>query len=393
MAARASRIDALRGFAVIGILLVNIWTFLYGYEQHYFPGHGPLSDGDRLLTFLLAALVEQKFYPIFAFLFGAGFALQTGPRHVPGPALDAIKLRYRRRVAWLLACGVLHGTLVWFGDILTAYAVTAFWLVTMAGRPLSNVVKVTEFWFWLNLLIMLVLAWLTFIAPPVNQAALHAEVKQINNVYAAFGSGSWLDAARVRLDLYLTNIVGFLAFLPRVALLFMLGVLAVRCGWLTRPHRFRRQWKKVLLAGLVLGLPPNLWWGSVALARAIDPFQPVPFGQWALAVVDAAGPLLAAAMVAAFMLVRERLLGWLAPLGRMALTNYLAQSLVLVVLLQGWGLGWGARASRMELLALAAGLLALQWAWSRRWLARHAQGPAERLWRRLVERGMRQPGQ
>ena len=91
----------------------------------------------QLAVFFVAALAEQKFYPIFAFLFGAGFALQTGARRAEGAALDAIRAVYRRRLKWLLACGQLHGTLIWFGDILTAYAVTGFWLLHKAGRRLS----------------------------------------------------------------------------------------------------------------------------------------------------------------------------------------------------------------------------------------------------------------
>lgn len=375
MASRSARIDALRGCAVFGILVVNVWSFVYGYSVYRYGMQEGLPLWDQLAVLFVAAFAEQKFYPIFAFLFGAGFALQTGRR----PATPV----YLRRLRWLLAVGLVHGTLIWFGDILTAYAVTGFWLVAKAGRPLRELVTSLRLLVFVNALIMLGYGVMTALT---HDAALEDGVAQLIDLqyaHAVYTQGGWGDIALARLGDFAYNLVGFYLFVPRLALLFILGVFAVRLGWLTRPERHRALWRKILLLGLVAGAPLNAWWAVVAVSDMARPFAPLPGAGIALALTDLAGPCLAAAYVAAFMLMRERLLAWLVPVGKMALTNYLTQSLLLSFLLQGFGLGLGAVMSRAQLLALCFGIMALQLTLCHWWLARHAQGPVEAAWRRF----------
>jgi uncharacterized protein len=382
VARRSSRIDALRGLAVFGILLVNVWGFVYGYSLYTVSAHAPLSFADKLSVYLVAAFAEQKFYPVFAFLFGAGFALQTGGLRAPGPALDAIKMRYLRRVQWLLAVGLLHGTLLWFGDILTAYAITGLWLITKAGRRLSDLAISLRVLMVVNAAIMLLYGAMAVAYFDRDAGEIVTHVHDSLAQHAAFTQGGWLDAALARLRNFGDNIMGFFIFVPRIALLFMLGVFAVRRGWLTRPERHRAAWRKVLAVGLAAGLPFNLWWGLIAVAEVGDPFTPPAGIALFTAALDLFGPCLAAATVATFMLARERFCAWLAPVGKMALTNYLTQSLVLMLLLQGFGLGLGAVLTHAQLMLLCVSLMLAQLAFSHWWLAAHAQGPFEALWRR-----------
>lgn len=375
MAARSARIDALRGCAVFGILVVNVWSFVYGYSAYRYGMEEGLPLWDQLAVLLVATFAEQKFYPIFAFLFGAGFALQTGRR----PATPA----YLRRLRWLLAAGLLHGTLIWFGDILTAYAVTGFWLAAKAGRPLRELAASLRLLVIVNAIIMLGYGIVMAVSHDAALEDLVAQLIDLQYAHAVYTQGGWSDIAVARLGDFAYNLIGFYIFVPRLALLFMLGVFAVRLGWLTRPERHRAVWRKVLLIGLAAGLPFNAWWGVVAVADMVRPFGPLPGAGIALALTDLAGPCLAAAYVAACMLVRERLLAWLAPVGKMALTNYLTQSMLLSFLLQGWGLGLGAVMHRAQLLGLCLGIMLGQLAWCHWWLARHAQGPVEAAWRRF----------
>lgn len=380
MAARSSRIDALRGFAVFGILLVNVWGFVYGYSLYRYSVQDILPLADQLAVMLVAGLAEQKFYPIFAFLFGAGFALQTGRQ--------AASETFQRRLRWLLACGLVHGTLIWFGDILTAYAVTGFWLASKAGRPLRDLATSLRILVVVNAMILL--GFGTMMA--LDHGSLDSAIEQTiagQRAHAVYTLGGWRDIAGERLSDFGINLLGFFIFLPRLALLFLLGVFAVRLGWLTRPERHRAGWRKVLLVGLALGVPLNAWWALVALADTASPFSPLPGAGLALALLDLAGPILGAAYVATFMLVRARLLGWLVPVGKMALTNYLAQSLLLSFLLQGFGLGLGAILDRAQLLGLCFGIMTVQLLASRWWLRHHAQGPVEAAWRRYIHAGRR----
>jgi uncharacterized protein len=162
----------------------------------------------------------------------------------------------------------------------------------------------------------------------------------------------------------------------------------VRLGWLTEPQRHRHIWRRVCAVGLGLGLPFNLLAATAILWQTADPYQ-TTFNTLLLELLlYAGGPLLAAGYVAVLMLAGPALMAalarWLAPVGRMALSNYLAQSLLGTFLLQGWGLAWGARLRPIEMLALALAIMAAQVWISRCWLARFRQGPVEALWRRLA---------
>ena len=149
---RYAHIDALRGIAVFGILLVNIWSFIWGFNSLRY-GVLPVTATlfDVLSVAFVAFFAEQKFYPIFAFLFGASFVLITrSARQKLGRWSEAEQL-YRRRMKWLLACGIVHGVLIWFGDILTVYAIAGFWVLSgLANAKLRKVRK--HLYVWLSLI-------------------------------------------------------------------------------------------------------------------------------------------------------------------------------------------------------------------------------------------------
>ncbi len=382
MAARSHRIDALRGLAVFGIMLVNVWGFVYGMQLQRFPTDGgavPLLD--QLTIFLVAAFAEQKFYPIFSFLFGAGFALQTGGRQGNGPALDATRAAYRRRLRWLLVVGLLHGCLLWFGDILTTYAVTGFWLVYKAGQRMVRLVASLRLLIIANLVLSALLGAAMVFAHLLAPEEILAAIGEARRAHAIYTQGAWHDIAQLRLADFAWGLLNAVVLLPRIALLFLLGVLAVRLGWLTHPERHRQLWRRVLLVSVCIALPLNLWWGWVSVGAAIDPLTARLSAGLAVAALDLAGPLMGAGYTALFMLAGPHVARILVPVGRMALTNYLSQSLVLMLLLQGFGLGLGAHLSRAAMVALCAVLMLIQLGVSHWWMARHQQGPLEKLWR------------
>lgn len=386
MARRIARIDALRGLAVFGIMLVNVWGFAYGFSLYNLALDETLTAADKLSVFVVAAFAEQKFYPIFAFLFGAGFALQTGGHRAPGRAADAIAATYRRRLTWLLACGIVHGALLWFGDILTAYALVGFWLASTVGWRLASMMNALRVLLAVNAVLIVGLGLLAILVAQGDVDELIRLSQESLAEHAAFAYGTWTDAALMRLKNYSINIASLIVFGPFLALLFVLGVLAVRLGWLTRPERHRLGWERVLLAGLALGLPFNLWWGWTAVAMVEHPFRPPAGADVGSVMLELGGPALAAATVAVFMLAREGFASWLVPVGRMALTCYLSQSVLLMFLLQGFGLGLGAVLSRAQLLLLCAAIMLAQTLLCRWWLASHSQGPVETLWRRYTYR-------
>ncbi|MGI4846893.1 MAG: DUF418 domain-containing protein [Janthinobacterium lividum] len=389
---REQRIDALRGLAVFGILLVNIWSFTSGFESLHYgllpPAPTTLAAlADRAAVFFTALLAEQKFYPIFAFLFGAGFALQVRTQFRQCRDWACARQLFRRRLRWLLCCGLLHGALVWFGDILSLYGSAGFLLVGLAGARWRVIRLTLVFWLsaWLILLAVNLAAALPLSADGASGAAAGAMIERAQQARAIYTSGTWMAIGQRRLLDFSVLLRQSLYIVPQVVSLFVLGLISVRRGWLTRPHRHVPLWRRVRLLGLLIGVPVNLLWACAALLEAIAPAEAPRYTYLVYAVMPLAGTCLGAAYVASFMLMRAAALQWcsrwLAPAGRMTLSDYLCQSLLCVLLLQGAGLGWGALLSPGQTMLLFAAIVLLQLLVCRWWLARFKLGPLEMLYR------------
>ncbi|MEC4717782.1 DUF418 domain-containing protein [Noviherbaspirillum sp. CPCC 100848] len=392
---RYAHIDVLRGIAVFGILVVNIWSFVWGFGS---LRYGVLPDQatfvDKAAIFGIAFLAEQKFYPIFAFLFGAGLALQGGPLESGIGERALAQRRYRRRLAGLLGLGIIHGTLVWGGDILTIYGSIGFLIVGLAGAQRKAIG--IQLWNW-------TVVWLTLIACNIAMAlTAYADsdpytlgarlIGEARSAHLAYAHGSPVRQFLQRLFDYAAVTMNSLFMVPHVLVLFLLGLYSVRAGWLTEPQRHAGLWRRVRLTGYAFGIPFNLLWAWVVLRETSNPFDANVFGLTVYSLLPLGGSLLAAAYVATVMLAAGRRstaqASRLAPVGRMALTNYLAQSAFGVLLLQAVGLGWGRHVAEAPalLLPLLALIMVCQTAFSRWWLSKHAQGPLERLMARYVRR-------
>ncbi|WP_151637707.1 DUF418 domain-containing protein [Noviherbaspirillum aerium] len=393
---RHAHIDVLRGVAVFGILVVNIWSFAWGFGS---LRYGVLPDAatlaDRATVFGIAFLAEQKFYPIFAFLFGASFALQTASFRSRLPDWSSVRGRYRRRLAALLLLGIMHGTLVWAGDILTIYGSVGFLIVGLAGARRSSVGIHLWNWsvVWLVLIACNAAMALTAYAdsdPYTLGARLAGEAR---SAHVAYAYGSLGQHFIQRLIDYLAVSMNSLFMVPHVLVLFLLGIFAVRAGWLTEPLRHADLWRRVRASGYAVGIPFNLLWAWVVLTETANPFNADAFGLTVYSLLPLGGSFLAAAYVASIMLAAAGRPAWpqrwLAPVGRMALTSYLTQSVIGVVLLQGIGLGWARHvaAAPALLLPVLALIMLCQVLFSRWWLSGHAQGPVESMMSRYVGRG------
>jgi uncharacterized protein len=377
---RLDVVDALRGFALFGILLANIL---------YWSGWGMVTDAQRIAWGGAAGdlwqyrfhhlLVDGKFYTIFSFLFGAGFALQL--ERLLRRGHDGLRI-YRRRVLVLLAIGTVHSVLIWDGDILMLYALLGL-LLPLFHRWTRRALV------WAGLV-------LVFVVPFAGMALFEAfGWKPQDWFYAqsfaaaeAFGADTapdkvleWMQSTHWRDRLawiasgtqYSFGIRIETWRIPKVLGIMLIGMAAGRglaAGTLLAD---RALLKRVLAAGLLVGLPASL---AYALVRGN--------GQQSWPSLIGTVPL-AFAYASAFALAWPRASRWLgvfAAPGRMALTNYLVQSVVGVVLFYGTGFGLVGRLPILGFYAYAVVLFALQAWFSRWWLARHAQGPMEALWRR-----------
>ena len=392
---RAALMDVLRGFALLGILLMNIEGFV-GPLAAALSGLDPtLTGADRWADAAIMVLVQGKFYTLFSLLFGAGFAmilLRAEQRGIGGGLL------YLRRTLVLLGIGLLHALYVWSGDILTVYALFAFVLVLLfRSTPQSRLPK----WGLAFYLLPIVLVFLFaggFEASRMDPAAaaefdrsLAEQAEYMQSIEQAqreaYGSGSYADANARRLA-DLGWMMGMLPiFGPLVLGLFLLGAWLLRAGVLTRPHEHLPLYRRLRAAGFLVGLPLALW------AFWVMPTADHGRMDITVAAVTAAtflaNLLLCLGYVAVIALLmeqprwRSRLLV-LAPAGRMALTNYLTQSILCTAIFYGYGLGYFEQLPRFWQVPFVLAVYALQVAFSHWWLARFRFGPAEWLWRSLT---------
>ena len=377
---RIDDLDALRGFALLGILMVNIGAFASGY---YGVGLAdPAFDRplDRFMLALVRVLFETKFYLLFSFLFGYSFTLQMASAQ---RAQQPFAPRYLRRSAGLLLLGMGHAVLLFHGDILVTYALLGLVLLALRGLKPRSAIKWALTLVGVTALCWALLGWVLIGVGdflPVQQ--IHDEVARATAAYR----GS--IAATIGQHIYeLQSSVWFALALvqaPCALAMFYLGLAAAKSNFFNGLSSKRRQLWQTLLIGASVGL-------AGALGYSYFNATPTLIGQSALglALGILTAPALACAYVAALLLALHSAQGaslgaWLAPAGRMALTNYLMQSLVCAVLFTAWGWGLIGRLSPLTVSLIAVAIYLAQLGLSRWWMRHHVYGPIEWLLRALT---------
>ncbi len=386
---RLELIDALRAFALLGILQVNIQSYVWGAGDPLGFFLDSPHWADILTWFVLDTWVVSKFMALFALLLGFGLALQWRSIkrawvNAPFP-VEQTQQVLRRRYRFLLLLGVAHGTLLYFGDILTAYAVCALVALRYVHVRPTRLARVARNFGLVYLVItVLVLGYAIEMHRHFGpQATDHLLPPEAVQAFTRYVSAPYAQQLPQRVQDYRQLLTGTLVLsLPLIVGLFLLGALAARLGWLHHPERHPRVWRVALWVGgvgWVLGA-----WGAGLNTRTMlsSPGNPDPTGAL-LITLSASTTALYLALIVRWRnsTVLRRVMAWLAPVGRMPLTNYLMQSVLMGLLLSGWGLGLGARLHQAELALLALVIVGWQLLASRVWMARFGQGPVEALWR------------
>ncbi len=406
---RLDLLDVLRGTAIFGILIANImvvsgYFFLAEAERAVLP----TAAADEVLSFLVRMLLEGKFYSIFSLLFGYGFAVQLASAAARGVDFGPL---FRRRLRGLLWIGLAHAVFLWYGDILLLYALLGFLLLRFRQSTDRTLLRVAAACLVLPVVIyLLMLAGSlamgsgTPTAPPTADAGPDPTAEFVAMMTTAWREGSWLDSFRANLfglagrwvDLFIS--VRF----PKVFGMFLLGLYLGRRGFGTDLHRDGPVLRRVLGIGLLVGLPASAamsWLEGLGVY-----FPPSALGLLQTVVAAIGVPALALAYAAGIALAfgsawGRRLVGRMAAAGRMALTNYLMHSAIMIVLFYGWGLGWHGRMGPALTTPIALAICAAQVPLSRWWLSRFQFGPVEWLWRQYtyqvrlpIRRAARQPG-
>lgn len=383
---RVEAIDVVRGFALLGVLTMNLLYWFrttplrYALDPHPWPG-----AADRAFELAAGVLGSAKFMSLFSILFGIGLSIQLQRAEARGARFYRFAAR---RLGVLLLFGALHILLIWMGDILHIYALLGFLLLLFLRRKTKTLL------IWIacllalpvvvSLAVMLVRGPEPTPEPPPDLEALR---RDLDATVQAYAHGDWLDVARQRLREY-RDTVGILVGASYIAFVaFLTGLVAWRSGALQRPAEHRPLLRRVFLVGLLFGLPINAFqsalrgWEPGGALRALRVvFQTIePAAIIALALSYGAGILL--------LLTRpswQARLRFFGQVGRMALTNYLMQSVLCGLIFYGYGLGLYDQLSPLQGMAVVVAVYAAQVVWSRLWMRRYRFGPAEWLWRTLT---------
>jgi uncharacterized protein len=414
---RIRSLDLLRGVAVLGILLVNIWAYALPFPAAMNPHLSGFDQGlDRLAYVIVNVAGWTKFMPIFSMLFGAGIVLFAQRLEERGRKPAGF---FYRRQFWLLVIGLIHGYLLWNGDILVPYAVCGMILylfrrkrprtlvvLAIAAMLVSKVTMQGGALYMESLREQAQAAESALAAGETLTAEQEAALEQwrdqqkswsptaeeIRENVAAMRGGWPTIFAESGHELVMMHLFVYpFGFGWNIAGFMLLGMALFKTGILKgkRPPRFYIR-MAVLCYGVGLPLALlGLWYFNTRQGAFVDVMR------LGFPIVEVSGPIVALGHIALIILAGQR--GWwgglearLAAAGRMAFTNYLTQTIIGTTIFYGWGFGLYGALSRFELLGVMVAIWALQLWWSPLWLRHFRFGPFEWAWRSLTYR-RRQP--
>ncbi|CAB3858714.1 hypothetical protein LMG26689_02370 [Achromobacter animicus] len=378
---RLAHVDALRGFALFGILVVNINVFAFPFYGGGVPDPVYSSPVDVTVRWLVAWLFETKFYLLFSFLFGYSFTLQMSAAE---RADAAFAPRFLRRLLGLAAFGMAHAILFYQGDILVTYALLGLALLLCRRMDPGRALRVALWLIALASAVWGILGALSFLDPVPSDYALQYKADALASIEAYRGTVGTTIAQHIE---ELTEAIWFTVLFvqgPFVFAMFLAGYALGRRNALADPWRSRRALGLLCALCALPGLA-----GAAAYATSALPQARVMWELPGLAVGLFTAPLLSLSYGAAFLLALrtgpgERLGVWLAPAGRMALSNYLMQSVVCAFLFTAWGLRLFAAVTPLAAFLIAVAIFAAQLPLSAWWLRHHAYGPVEWFLRALT---------
>ncbi|WP_300973394.1 DUF418 domain-containing protein [Sphingomonas sp. LHG3406-1] len=385
---RLGILDALRGWALAGVLMANMVVFIgFGYASEAERTAALGSQLDDAAELLIQWLVVGKFYSLFSLLFGIGFAVQLARLEQRGEGVP----RYVRRLAVLLLIGLAHLFLLWMGDILALYALMGGLLLLFRRTSDRALLR------WAVVMWAVPIGWSALIhlaglnaAQPIYGAAMRGLTT--NGVDLNISAATWFNGANYREQLAIKPAevllrLGDLTYQMRftkVLGMFLIGLWVGRRALFAATPETRPLLARTMRFGIGIGLP--LSFARAVLGMVAGDDGTLNFVEEALYCLST--PTLALGYAAGFCLLWndgwQRLLAWPAPAGRMALTNYLSQSLIQILLFTGAGLALGNVFGLAFVIPFTAAIFAFQVASSGWWLARWRFGPMEWLWRSLT---------
>ena len=385
---RIIALDALRGFAILGILIMNIQSFAMIFAAYQNPAaYGDLTGLNKMVWIFSHVFFDLKFMAMFAMMFGAGIILitQSAERKGVSPA----RLHYKRNF-WLLIFGLVHAYLLWVGDILTVYALCGFIVYIFRKRSPRTLIIVGIILFTIPSLIQMAGQASIAFAPPEAVAEMTAgwqpTAEMVADEIAAY-QGGWLEQMQYRIpqSLEMHTFVLFVYMFWRVSGLMLFGMALFKLGVLTA-ERSKQFYTRLMVIGFTIGFPiviygvvqnfANNWEDTYSM------FAGSQFNYWGSIFVSLG-------YIGMIMLIAKSewipsLVNRFAAVGRMALTNYFLQTIICITIFYGHGLGLFGQMERTGQVLVVLAVWAFQLIISPIWLKHYRFGPLEWFWRSLT---------
>jgi len=364
--------DVLRGFALLGILVVNIQFMGLNSDQ---GARGEWTQGfaNGSATFLIAALFAGKFYLLFSFLFGysSNYVIRNDKSN---------RARWIKRCLVLIAFGALHFTFLWHGDIIFLYGLFGLLLTFFFFRADRTLKIWSRIVFFLSTFFIVLIGALALMAEYLLEEDLGSIT--VSSLDEILRSGSFLESIPARLEVWVLGIAtgiflqGGLAFAA-----FLLGVRLARANFLSSPIDKAAN-KRLIKRGLIFGLPIQIIAAVILLQneQSAEPSESVYLISLFVSFVTA--PLLSMFYVGLIRkLVEERpnLVLWMKPAGKMSLTIYISQSVITSLIFSPWGFGLFQDLQTWQVFVLAFAIWLLLSYLAAQWLKKFNQGPLESL--------------
>jgi uncharacterized protein len=384
--------DVLRGFAILGIFIANL-NFLSLYsDKPTTPGPFLLDDWDHKMSFIHHLFIEGKFYSIFSLLFGWGIALQVKRGIAKGiDPIPAIK----RRLLFMLLLGAIH-LLIWNGDIVFFYALLGFILL-----PLRNYADKTLLLTGIILILSPILFYGLKMTWPIlnypSQLLFEAGIKMEDSLLQLKSEadymnmmqhGNWFDQLKANLAgiFFRYRYLFFVSRIPKVLGMFLIGYVLGRSDFYTNINQNKKLVYRIIVVGIVIGLPANYLLANYMSNHMGDYFQLKEKGLYHTIAYAVGVVPLAMCYVGLFMLsfqsvVGKKIMLYLAPVGKMAFTNYVMQSLIGNFVFLGAGLGYMGQVGPVYYTLFGIAVFVVQILLSTAWLRYFNYGPVEWLWR------------
>lgn len=368
---RIFSIDALRGFSLLGILLMNILTFAFPYQ--IINPFEFFQQQDGALFKISSLFIIASFYPIFAFLFGYGLSIMY--QNSIEKELNYYPMIIRR-LSFLLLIGMIHGIFIFYGDILATYALLGFIAIIFVRlKPQHSLVAITIGFGILILLYILPMVLLQDATQVENFIGLQ-ELERVNNILA---SADYLSIIGVNLKYFGMNIANTILVGPFSILPIMLfGIYAHQINWLDKIRNHKNLYTVIGLVIFILGL-------------AIKMIQIVLEGSMTSQLISQmlGGPIVALSYIIFFVLLCEdrvarKVLNPLQYIGKLSLTTYITQSIICFFIFYGIGLNYYGKLPVLTIYTIAIVIYLVQLLLSYLYLKKFKQGPLEKLWRKVT---------